>query len=75
MGTKSGKVRMEWLLSAKIPVAGKGSDVANDLKNLNILLVEDDPSMRLLLRDMLSAFCVEKLVAVRDGTKAFSELR
>ena len=40
-----------------------------------ILLVEDDPSMLLLLRDMLSAFGVEKIVTVSDGTKAFSELR
>ena len=49
--------------------------MAYDLKNLNILLVEDDPSMRLLLRDMLSAFGVEKIVTVSDGRKAFSELR
>ena len=48
--------------------------MAYDLKNLNILLVEDDPSM-LLLRDMLNAFGVEKIVTVSDGTKAFAELR
>lgn len=49
--------------------------MAYDLKNLNILLVEDDPSMRLLLRDMLNAFGVDKIVPVSDGTKAFAELR
>ena len=50
--------------------------MAYDLKkNLNILLVEDDPSIRLLLRDMLSTFGVEKIVTVSDGTKAFPELR
>lgn len=31
--------------------------------------------MRLLLRDMLNAFGVDKIVAVSDGTKAFAELR
>ena len=39
------------------------------------MLVEDDPSIRLLLRDMLSTFGVEKIVTVRDGTKAFPGLR
>ena len=39
------------------------------------MLVEDDPSIRLLLRDMLSVFGVEKIVTVSDGTKAFPELR
>lgn len=49
--------------------------MAYDLKNLNIMVVEDDPSMRILLRDMLSAFGVENIVAVSEGTKAFAELR
>jgi len=51
------------------------NDVAYELKNLNVLLVEDDPSMRFLLRDMLAAFGIEKTVTVPDGTKAFAELR
>jgi len=31
--------------------------------------------MRFLLRDMLAAFGIEKIVTVADGTKAFAELR
>lgn len=49
--------------------------MAYDLKSLSVLLVEDDPSMRFLLRDMLAAFGIEKTVTVTDGTKAFAELR
>ena len=49
--------------------------MAYDLKSLSVLLVEDDPSMRFLLRDMLAAFGIEKTVTVADGTKAFAELR
>ena len=49
--------------------------MAYDLKNLNVLLVEDDTSMRFLLRDMLNAFGIETVETVSDGTKAYASLR
>ena len=49
--------------------------MAYDLKNLNVLLGEDDTSMRFLLRDMLNAFGIETVETVSDGTKAYASLR
>lgn len=43
--------------------------------NLNILLVEDDWSMRALIRDILKAFGVGDVRAVADGTAALQEMR
>lgn len=45
------------------------------LKNLNILLVEDDPSMRELIRDVLAAFEIGNVRTASDGSRAFEELR
>lgn len=43
--------------------------------NLNILLVEDDRSMRVLIRDILKAFRVGDVRSVADGAAALQEMR
>lgn len=45
------------------------------LRNLNVLLVEDDPSMRALVRDVLSAFEVGRVRSVSEGGRAYQLLR
>ena len=45
------------------------------LKNLRILLVEDDFTMRELLRDVLKAFDVGEIRTAHDGNSAIQELR
>lgn len=45
------------------------------LSNLNIMLVEDDPSMRELIRDVLTAFDIGDIRTASDGSRAFQELR
>ena len=49
--------------------------MAYDLERLKILLVEDDPSMRSLVRDMLSTFGISDIQTANDGSKAYAELR
>ncbi|MDD9902123.1 MAG: response regulator [Rhodospirillaceae bacterium] len=49
--------------------------MAYELRNLNILLVEDNFTMRTLLRDVLTAFGVKSIVSVSDGGRAWNELR
>lgn len=49
--------------------------MAYELGNLNVLLVEDNFSMRTLLRDVLTAFGVNSIVSVSDGGRAWQELR
>ncbi len=49
--------------------------MAYELEKLNVLLVEDNFSMRTLLRDVLSAFGVQSIVSVSDGGRAWQELR
>ena len=46
-----------------------------ELQNLNVLLVEDNFTMRTLLRDVLTAFGVKSIVSVSDGGRAWNELR
>jgi len=43
--------------------------------NLNILLIEDDPSMRALIRDVLTAFDVGSVQTATDGARAYDLLR
>lgn len=45
------------------------------LKNLRILVVEDDFAMRELLRDVLKAFDVGEIRTAHDGNSAIQELR
>jgi DNA-binding response OmpR family regulator len=49
--------------------------MAYDLGHINILLVEDDSSMRSLVRDILLAFGVGNILTAQDGSKAYAELR
>lgn len=49
--------------------------MAYSFGNLNILLVEDDRSMRVLIRDILKAFGVGNVRAVADGSAALQEMR
>jgi two-component system, chemotaxis family, chemotaxis protein CheY len=49
--------------------------MAYDFKLLNILLVEDDPSMRALVRDILVAFGIQNVHTASDGRQAYAELR
>jgi two-component system chemotaxis response regulator CheY len=49
--------------------------VSYSLKDLNILLIEDDPSMRLLLRDILMAFDVGNVETAIDGSRAYDLLK
>lgn len=49
--------------------------MAYDLHNLKVLLVEDNFAMRTLIRDVLSAFGIQFVVPVSDGSKAWKELQ
>ena len=49
--------------------------MAYDFKLLNILLVEDDPSMRALVRDILVAFGIQNVQTASDGRQGYAELR
>lgn len=49
--------------------------MAYELKQLNILLVEDNFAMRTLLRDVLSAFGISSIVSVSDGGRAWKALK
>lgn len=49
--------------------------MAYDLERLNMLLVEDDASMRALIRDILYSFGISNIQTAQDGSKAYSELR
>ena len=49
--------------------------MAYDFKLLNLLLVEDDPSMRALIRDILVAFGITNIQTASDGSQAYAELR
>ena len=49
--------------------------MAYELRNLNVLLVEDNFAMRTLLRDVLEAFGVKTIVSVSDGGRAWNEMR
>jgi two-component system chemotaxis response regulator CheY len=46
-----------------------------ELKDLNILMVEDNGGMRLLLRTMLNTFGVSKIRQARDGTDGLIEMQ
>lgn len=49
--------------------------MAYQFNNLNILLVEDDPAMRGLVRDVLAAFHIGNVQTASDGTRAYDMLR
>jgi two-component system chemotaxis response regulator CheY len=49
--------------------------MAYDFERLNILLVEDDPSMRTLVRDILYAFGISNIQTAQEGSRAYAELR
>lgn len=49
--------------------------MAYDLERLNILLIEDDASMRALVRDILHTFNINNIQTAQDGSKAYAELR
>lgn len=46
-----------------------------NLERLNILLVEDNPHMRILIRDILHGFGVKNVLECKDGSDAIAELR
>lgn len=46
-----------------------------ELEKLNVLLVEDNFSMRTLLRDVLAAFGIKNVISVSDGGRAWRELQ
>ena len=49
--------------------------MAYDLERLSILLIEDDASMRALVRDILYAMGISSVQTAQDGSKAYAELR
>lgn len=49
--------------------------MAYDFSRLSILLVEDDSSMRALIRDILIAFGVGTIQTATDGSQAYAEMR
>ena len=49
--------------------------MAYDFSRLNVLLVEDDSSMRALIRDILIAFGIDSIQTAQDGSQAYAELR
>lgn len=51
------------------------ADMAYDLDRLNVLLVEDDSSMRSLVRDILFTFGITNVQTAQDGSKAYAEMR
>lgn len=46
-----------------------------DLSRLNLLIVDDNPHMRVLVRDILSGLGVKNVKECSDGSEAISELR
>ncbi|MBT5108579.1 MAG: response regulator [Rhodospirillaceae bacterium] len=49
--------------------------MAYNFERLNVLLVEDDQSMRVLIRDMLFVFGIQNVATATDGSRAYAELR
>lgn len=49
--------------------------MAYDLKRLNVLIIEDDPSMRSLLGDLLNAIGIKKIETAADGSAGYTALR
>ena len=49
--------------------------MAYDLSRLNILLIENDSSMRALMRDLLVAIGIYSIQTAQDGRQAYAELR
>jgi DNA-binding response OmpR family regulator len=49
--------------------------MAFDFSRLNLLLVEDDASMRSLVRDILNSLGVKNIQTAHDGSQAYAELR
>jgi len=49
--------------------------MAYELSNLKILLVDDDSSMRFLVRDLLKAFGIGDVQTANDGQAAYQALR
>ena len=49
--------------------------LGKELKSLKILMVEDNGSMRLLLRTMLHTFGITDILQARDGTDGLVELQ
>ena len=49
--------------------------MAFDFSRLNLLLVEDDASMRALIRDILISLGIKSIQTVHDGSLAYAELR
>lgn len=46
-----------------------------NLDRLNIAVVEDNPHMRILIRDILHGFGVKNILECKDGSDAMAELR
>lgn len=46
-----------------------------DLSRLNILIIDDNPHMRTLVREILLGFNVKNVHETKDGSEALSELR
>jgi two-component system chemotaxis response regulator CheY len=46
-----------------------------DLSRLNILVIDDNPHMRTLVREILLGFNVKNVHECRDGSDALDELR
>lgn len=49
--------------------------MSEPLKNLCILIVDGDRSMRFLIRDMLNAMDIHQVYTISDGSAAYGELR
>ena len=49
--------------------------MAYDFHNLKVILVEDNFTMRTLVRDVLAAFGIHYVLPVSDGAKAWKELQ
>lgn len=49
--------------------------VSEELKNLRILIVDGDQSIRSLIRDLLNAVGINQVDTYEDGARAYSELR
>ncbi len=49
--------------------------MALDFSRLNVMIVDDNPHMRILIRDILLGFGVKDVVECPDGSEAISELQ
>lgn len=58
----------------EISVGERSKAFGKELKDLRILMVDDNGSMRLLLRTMLSSFGVTYMRQAQDGTEGLTEL-